>query len=111
FQIPKAVAISYFCPMARRNRRNIFESVEVTDAGAKGKAVGKAPDGKIIFIDNAVPGDVVRVQTTQKRKAFYKGTAISFEKLSEKRTEPVCQHFGTCGGCKWQNMNYEHQLF
>ncbi|HET8838295.1 MAG TPA: 23S rRNA (uracil(1939)-C(5))-methyltransferase RlmD [Flavobacteriaceae bacterium] len=97
--------------MARKNKRSIFESVEVTDAGAKGKAVGKAPDGKIIFIDNAVPGDVVRVQTTQKRKAFYKGTAISFEKLSEKRTEPVCQHFGTCGGCKWQNMNYEHQLF
>lgn len=110
-KILKPVAFSYFCGMARRNKRRVFESVEITDAGAKGKAVGKAPDGKVIFIDNAVPGDVVEVQTTQKRKAFYKGTAISFNKLSEKRTEPVCQHFGVCGGCKWQNMAYEHQLF
>ncbi len=97
--------------MARKNKRIIFESIEIVDAGAKGKAIGKAPDGKVIFIDNAVPGDIVKVQTTQKRKAFYKGNAIAFEKLSEKRAEPVCQHFGTCGGCKWQNMGYEHQLF
>ena len=97
--------------MARKNKRIIFESVEVVDAGAKGKAIGKAPDGKVIFIDNAVPGDIVRIQTTQKRKAYYQGTAIEFEQLSDKRTEPVCQHFGTCGGCKWQNMGYEHQLF
>lgn len=97
--------------MARKNKRIIFESVEVVDAGAKGKAIGKAPDGKVIFIDNAVPGDIVRIQTTQKRKAYYRGTAIEFEQLSDKRTEPVCQHFGTCGGCKWQNMGYEHQLF
>ena len=97
--------------MARKTKRSIFESVEVIDAGAKGKAIGKAPDGKIIFIENAVPGDVVRVQTTQKRKAYYKGTAIEFEKLSNKRTEPVCAHFGVCGGCKWQNMEYAQQLF
>ncbi|HET8810520.1 MAG TPA: 23S rRNA (uracil(1939)-C(5))-methyltransferase RlmD [Flavobacteriaceae bacterium] len=97
--------------MARKNKRKVFESVEVVDAGAKGKAVGKSPDGKVIFIDNAVPGDVVTVQTNKKRKAFYQGSAIAFEKLSEKRTEPVCQHFGVCGGCKWQNMGYEHQLF
>lgn len=97
--------------MARKNKRKIFESVEVIDAGAKGKAIAKAPDGKVIFIDNAVPGDVATVQTIQKRKAYYQATAIGFEKLSEKRTEPVCVHFGTCGGCKWQNMGYEHQLF
>lgn len=97
--------------MARKNKRKVFESVAVIDAGAKGKAIGKAPDGKVIFIDNAVPGDVATIQTTKKRKAFYQGTATDFEKLSEKRTEPVCEHFGTCGGCKWQNMGYEHQLF
>lgn len=97
--------------MARKNKRVILENLEVIDAGAKGKAVAKAEDGRIVFINNAVPGDIVNVQTTKKRKGFFEGSAISFSKYSEKRVEPVCPHFGTCGGCKWQNMGYEHQLF
>ncbi|MCG2431544.1 23S rRNA (uracil(1939)-C(5))-methyltransferase RlmD [Aequorivita xiaoshiensis] len=97
--------------MARKNKRVILENLEVTDAGAKGKAIAKAEDGRIVFINNAVPGDIVDVQTTKKRKGFFEGSAISFSKYSEKRVEPVCPHFGTCGGCKWQNMGYEHQLF
>ncbi len=98
--------------MARKNnRKQIFTNVEVVDAGAKGKVIGKAPDGKVIFMPNAVPGDVVDVQTFKKRKAYYEGKATIFHKLSEKRTEPECQHFGVCGGCKWQNMGYKHQLF
>ncbi|UPS90797.1 23S rRNA (uracil(1939)-C(5))-methyltransferase RlmD [Bizionia sp. M204] len=98
--------------MARKNnRKQIFTNVEVIDAGAKGKVIGKAPDGKVIFMPNAVPGDVVDVQTFKKRKAYFEGKATIFHKLSEKRTEPECQHFGVCGGCKWQNMGYEHQLF
>ncbi len=97
--------------MARKNKRIILEDLEVIDAGAKGKAVAKAPDGRVVFIDNAVPGDVVTVQTFKKKKAFYEGSAISFSKYSEKRVEPVCPHYGTCGGCKWQDMGYEHQLF
>lgn len=97
--------------MARKNKRIVLEDLEVIDAGAKGKAVAKAPDGRVVFIDNAVPGDVVTVQTFKKKKAFYEGSAISFSKYSEKRVEPVCPHFGTCGGCKWQDMGYEHQLF
>ncbi|WP_026915030.1 23S rRNA (uracil(1939)-C(5))-methyltransferase RlmD [Christiangramia portivictoriae] len=96
--------------MARRNKNKLFTEVEVVDAGAKGKAIGKSPDGRVIFIDNAVPGDVADIQTTRKRKSYYQGTAVEFHKLSEKRTEPVCQHFGTCGGCKWQNMEYKFQL-
>ncbi|MDR9458428.1 MAG: 23S rRNA (uracil(1939)-C(5))-methyltransferase RlmD [Salegentibacter sp.] len=96
--------------MARRNKNKLFEAVEVIDAGAKGKSIAKAPDGKVIFIDNAVPGDVADVQTTKKRRAFYQGTAVNFHTLSDKRTEPVCQHFGVCGGCKWQNMEYKYQL-
>ncbi len=96
--------------MARKNRRQIFENIEVIDAGAKGKSIAKAPDGKVIFINNAVPGDVVDIQTTKKRKAFYEGSTTTFHKLSNKRTEPICEHFGTCGGCKWQFMGYEHQL-
>ncbi|MFI2743947.1 23S rRNA (uracil(1939)-C(5))-methyltransferase RlmD [Zhouia sp. PK063] len=97
--------------MRRKNKRQIFEQVEIVDAGAKGKAVGKAPDGRVIFLNNAVPGDVVDVQTTKKRSAYFEGKATVFHKLSEKRTTSVCDHFGVCGGCKWQNMGYEHQLF
>ena len=96
--------------MGRKNIRKIFHQVEVIDAGAKGKAIAKAPDGRVIFINNAVPGDIVDVQTTKKRKAYFEGTAIHIHKYSAKRTEPVCKHFGTCGGCKWQNMAYEYQL-
>jgi 23S rRNA (uracil1939-C5)-methyltransferase len=101
----------YFCSMSRRNKKQVFTEVEVIDAGAKGKTIAKAPDGKVIFLPNAVPGDVVDVQTFKKRKAYYEGKAITFHKLSDKRTQPACEHFGTCGGCKWQDMGYEHQLF
>ncbi len=98
--------------MARKKRKNIiFENIEVIDAGAKGKTIAKSPDGRVIFINNAVPGDVVDVQTYKKRKSYFEGKAIKFHKLSNKRTEPVCDYFGTCGGCKWQHMNYESQLF
>ncbi|MCK0180507.1 23S rRNA (uracil(1939)-C(5))-methyltransferase RlmD [Flavobacteriaceae bacterium S0862] len=97
--------------MARKNRKQVFTNLEVIDAGAKGKTVAKAPDGKVVFLSNAVPGDVVDVQTFKKRKAYYEGKAIAFHKLSDKRTEPKCEHFGTCGGCKWQHMSYDSQLF
>src|SRR5690606_15254387 len=80
-------------------------------AGAKGKSVAKADNGSVLFINNAVPGDVVDVQTHKKRKSYYEGKAVAFHKLSDKRTEPKCVHFGVCGGCKWQHMGYEHQLY
>jgi 23S rRNA (uracil1939-C5)-methyltransferase len=95
----------------KKTRKLIFENVEVIDAGAKGKTIAKAPDGKVIFLPNAVPGDVVDVQTFKKRKSYYEGKATVFHKLSDKRTEPACEHFNVCGGCKWQDMGYEHQLF
>ncbi|GAA4272348.1 23S rRNA (uracil(1939)-C(5))-methyltransferase RlmD [Aquimarina gracilis] len=96
--------------MARKNRRQIFENINIIDAGAKGKSIAKAPDGKIILVSNAVPGDVVDIQTTKKRKAYYEGSATTFHKLSDQRTDPACKHFGTCGGCRWQFMGYNHQL-
>tara|TARA_R110001583_G_scaffold37084_11_gene121409 strand:+ start:682 stop:2196 length:1515 start_codon:yes stop_codon:yes gene_type:complete len=102
---------SYFCAMGRKNTRQVFENVEVVDAGAKGKTIGKAPDGRVIFLTNTVPGDVVDVMTTKKRKAYFEGVATKFHTFSDKRTTPVCEHFGVCGGCKWQDMGYEHQLF
>jgi 23S rRNA (uracil1939-C5)-methyltransferase len=98
--------------MGRKNTdKIIFKEVSVLDAGAKGVSVAKAEDGRVIFIPNVVPGDVVDVQTFKKRKSYFEGKAIHFHKLSEHRVEPQCKHFGVCGGCKWQNMKYSQQLF
>ena len=95
----------------KQTNKVIFENITVLDAGAKGVSVAKAPEGQVIFIPNVVPGDVVDVQTLKKRKSYFEGKAIKFHSYSENRVEPVCQHFGACGGCKWQNMNYIQQLF
>ena len=98
--------------MARKiTNKIVFDHIKVLDAGAKGVSVAKAPDGKVIFIPNVVPGDVVDIQTLKKRKAYYEGKAVRFHEFSEHRIEPVCEHFGVCGGCKWQNMKYSQQLF
>ncbi len=95
----------------RKTDKIVFTNVDVLDAGAKGVSVAKAPDGKVIFIPNVVPGDVVDVQTFKKRKAYYEGKAVHFHEYSADRVIPPCQHFGACGGCKWQNMQYEKQLY
>ena len=98
--------------MARKiTNKIVFDHIKVLDAGAKGVSVAKAPDGKVIFIPNVVPGDVVDIQTLKKRKAYYEGKAVKFHEFSKHRIEPICEHFGVCGGCKWQNMNYSQQLF
>lgn len=96
--------------MAKKTDKIVFENIEVLDAGAKGVSVAKAPDGKVIFIPNVVPGDTVDVQTFKKRKAYYEGKAVRFHSYSAHRVAPKCQHFGVCGGCKWQNMKYSQQL-
>lgn len=97
--------------MSKKNKNIIFENIEVIDAGAKGKSVAKTPDGRVVFLTDAIPGDVVDVQTTKKKSAYFEGFVTKFHKRSEKRTEPVCSHFGYCGGCKWQDMDYQYQLF
>ncbi len=88
----------------------IYQNVEIIDAGAEGMAVGKIND-KIIFIPYVVPGDVVDVQITRKKKKFLEGKAVHIHEYSSKRIQPHCSHFGLCGGCRWQNMQYEEQLF
>ena len=96
--------------LAERRKQYIFKEVEILDAGSEGKAVAKV-DNKVIFVPFVVPGDVVDIKTTRKKKSFFEGKAIKFHKYSDKRTEPKCEYFGLCGGCKWQNMSYENQLF
>jgi 23S rRNA (uracil1939-C5)-methyltransferase len=95
-------------------KKNKFEPIiipglEITDAAAEGKAIARH-DNLVIFLTNAVPGDVADVQIFKKKKNYSEGKAIRFSKLSEKRCEPFCSHFGMCGGCKWQHMQYKFQL-
>ena len=97
--------------MGRRKKDlPVFEKVEIIDAGSEGKAVAKVND-RVVFVPFVVPGDVVDIRTTKKRSSYYEGKAVHFHKYSKKRIEPECEHFGLCGGCRWQNMNYEDQLF
>lgn len=96
--------------MGRRNRHKTFENLEVVDTGHKGKAVAKSKDGHVVFVDNAIPGDIVHAKTYKKRRRFFQAKPFEFVKYSPYRTEPVCEHFGVCGGCKWQNMQYQKQL-
>ena len=97
--------------MPRKNKKKEFFNIKVLDAGAKGKSVAKAPDGRIVFLSDAVPGDVVDIQTFKKRKGYYEAKTTKFRKFSKDRVPPLCSHFGICGGCKWQYMSYEKQLF
>ncbi len=93
-----------------RRKKPLFENIEIIDLGAKGKAVGKSPDGKIIFAPFLAPGDIADIQTTKKRKAYYEGKPVKIHRYSDIRTEPVCEYFGICGGCKLQHIRYEEQI-
>lgn len=88
----------------------IIENLEILDAGAEGMAVGKVDD-KVIFVPFVVPGDIVDVQIVKKHRRYLEGKAVRLIKPSPKRTEPQCSHFGLCGGCRWQGMRYEDQLY
>ncbi|OOQ60724.1 23S rRNA (uracil(1939)-C(5))-methyltransferase RlmD [Mucilaginibacter pedocola] len=87
----------------------VFENVEVIDIAEEGKGVGKADDF-VLFIEKAVPGDVADIEVYRSKKNFGEGKIIKLAKPSEYRTDAFCEHFGICGGCKWQHMTYEAQL-
>jgi len=90
--------------------KKAYEHVEIIDAGSEGKAVARVGD-LVIFVPFVVPGDIADIQITWRKRSYLEGKAIRFYKYSEKRDKPFCEHFGTCGGCRWQNMKYEEQLF
>lgn len=99
--------------MGRRYRKNrvlpIIENVEITDFAAEGKSLARIDD-KVVFVPLAVPGDVVDIQLTRSRSSFSEGKVVNFHKKSDLRIEPECKHFGQCGGCKWQMLDYKTQL-
>lgn len=96
--------------MGRKKKQLPFlENLEIIDAASKGKCIGKYEE-RVVFVAGVVPGDVVDVQVIKKKKRFFEARPVAIKKFSDKRIEPVCEHFGVCGGCKWQNMNYQDQI-
>jgi len=95
--------------MARINRGDILTDVDIVDVASDGKAVGKK-DGIVVFVSGCVPGDMVNVYITKSRRKYYEGKPVKFIKHSEDKIQAPCEHFGVCGGCKWQNLNYSTQL-
>ncbi|HEY4322841.1 MAG TPA: 23S rRNA (uracil(1939)-C(5))-methyltransferase RlmD [Mucilaginibacter sp.] len=90
-------------------KKRFFEDVTIIDIAEEGKGVGKADDF-VLFVDKAVPGDVADIQVYRSKKNFGEGKIVELKTPSEYRTQPFCEHFGTCGGCKWQHMTYAAQL-
>jgi len=94
----------------KRKKNLILENIKLLSAGAKGVSVGKTAEGKTVLVSGAVPGDLVNVRVKKAKSNYYEGEAVDILEYSEDRVEPKCIHFGTCGGCKWQNIAYEKQL-
>jgi 23S rRNA (uracil1939-C5)-methyltransferase len=86
-----------------------FEDVTIIDIAEEGKGVGKVDDF-VLFVDKAIPGDIADVQVYRSKKSFGEAKITNLKQPSAYRVEPFCEHFGTCGGCKWQHMTYEAQL-
>jgi 23S rRNA (uracil1939-C5)-methyltransferase len=95
--------------MNKAPRHKFFEDVTIIDIAEEGKGVGKAEDF-VLFVEKAVPGDIADIDVYRSKKNFGEGRIAKLKQASLYRTEPFCEHFGTCGGCKWQHMTYEAQL-
>ena len=87
----------------------VIEKLEITGVSSDGKSVGRH-ENRVIFVANGAPGDIVDVRIVGKQKKFLLGEIIHFHEKSADRTVPFCEHFGTCGGCKWQHIQYNAQL-
>ena len=96
--------------MARKKKPLPFlENITIEDVAAEGKAVAHV-DGLAVFVPYAVPGDVVDLQVRRKKNKFAEAEIVRIVQPSPERTAPFCQHFGVCGGCKWQCLPYERQI-
>ena len=101
---------AYFCLVGKRKKNIQLQNVLVQDYAAEGKSLAKI-NGKVIFIEQTVPGDVVNIQLTKNKKDWAEAFPLNFVEYSKQRIEPFCKHFGVCGGCQWQMLPYNQQLF
>lgn len=88
---------------------DILENIAIESMAAEGKCVARV-NGLVLFVEGAAPGDVADISLTRIKTSFLEGRAVTIKKFSDKRVEPFCSHFGLCGGCKWQNLDYATQL-
>lgn len=96
--------------MSKKKRKNpLIEGLQIEKYAAEGKAIGYYED-KVVFVGNVIPGDIVDAQVSKKRKNYYEAFVTHLQTPSPDRIEPFCEHFGVCGGCRWQNLPYEKQL-
>lgn len=95
--------------MRKPKQEIILTDIEITDAGSEGNAIARV-DNKVIFVPFVVPGDVVDIKIYKSKKNYAEGRAVAIKQYSPLRSEVKCPHFGTCGGCRWQNMDYAEQL-
>lgn len=93
-----------------KKEREIIENLVIAKIAAEGNAIAYHADGRVIFIPQAIPGDVVDIQVSKKRKGYWEGRIINLVEPSPDRVDPFCSHFGLCGGCKWQHLPYSLQL-
>lgn len=94
----------------KKKKNIILENIRLIAAGAKGVAIGRTEEGKTVLVSGAIPGDVVNARVKKSKSKYYEAEAVEVVESSPYRVDPKCIHFGTCGGCKWQNMSYEKQL-
>jgi len=95
--------------MGRRKNLPLFEEVVIENIGAEGKSLARV-DNVVVFVKDAVPGDVVDLQVFRKKGRYMEARVVKYHSYSEQRTDPFCEHFGVCGGCKWQHLPYDCQL-
>lgn len=95
--------------MGRKKLDLILENVKIEAVAAEGKSLAHV-DGTVVFVEFAVPGDIVNVKVTKKKKNYMEGFILEIVKPSEDRLKPFCEHFGICGGCRWQPLPYDMQL-
>ena len=95
--------------MGRRRKPILVKDVRITGIADKGRGIGRDPEGRVVFADNVAPGDLVDVLVKRKKKGVLMGTPTAYHELSEDRVEPFCKHYGACGGCKWQHLDYAKQ--
>ncbi|MDN3202643.1 23S rRNA (uracil(1939)-C(5))-methyltransferase RlmD [Algoriphagus sediminis] len=94
--------------MSRKMKNKVIKNLKIEKIASEGKCLGYHED-KVVFVSGVAPGDEINARVTKGRSSFMEAVPVAFHTYSDERVEPFCDHFGTCGGCKWQHINYELQ--
>jgi len=90
-------------------KNKVFENIEIEKVASEGKCIARI-NGFAVFVDGAAPGDIVNIKIVKKKKNYLEGRIIQFHSYSSLRVAPFCEHYGLCGGCKWQHLDYKNQV-